>query len=85
MKIDIEKIKTEHLKFAQQRGLGATYCPSEVARRIFPENWRNYMDTVRKVADDLVNKEVLVTLQKGEIIENIPSQAKGPIRLKLKG
>ena len=84
MKINTKKIESEHLKFAKDRGLGATYCPSEVARSLFPKNWRDYMHNVRAVADDLVKQKLLVTLQKGKIISDLPTKAKGPIRLRLK-
>lgn len=79
-----ENIKELHLKFAKERGLDATYCPSEVARKLYPENWRDKMDLVREVADDLVAKDKLVVMQKGEIIPEKATEASGPIRLRKK-
>lgn len=81
----LNKIRNSHLKFAEDRGLEKTFCPSEVARKLFPENWRDKMDLVRKVADGLVESGQLVALQNGEIKSELPSALIGPIRLRKKG
>lgn len=77
-------IHNSHLKFADKRGLEKTYCPSDVARELFPENWRNKMDLVREVADELVKSGHLLVLQKGVIKMELPSKLTGPIRLRKK-
>jgi len=77
-----EKIKELHLKFAAERGLDKTYCPSEVAKEYAPNDWRARMDLVRDVADTLVESGDLVVLQQGKIIGQRPTEAKGPIRLR---
>lgn len=66
------------------RGLGKTFCPSEVARELFSDKWRDEMELIRNVADDLVKKGKLVVLQKGIIQNKLPSELKGPIRLRKK-
>lgn len=78
-----EKIKQKHLEFAESRGLDATYCPSDVARNLY-EDWREKMDLVREVADDLVAEDKLVVMQKGNIISEKATEASGPIRLRKK-
>ncbi|WP_298247354.1 DUF3253 domain-containing protein [uncultured Christiangramia sp.] len=45
---------------------------------------RDGMDMVRIVADELVKENKLITLQNGVLIQDLPSEAKGPIRLKRK-
>lgn len=75
-------IQNTHLQFAEARGFDKTYCPSEVARKLFSDNWRDKMDLVREVANELVKNEKLVVLQKGEIRTDLPSELKGPIRLR---
>ena len=72
------------LKFAAERGSDKTYCPSEVAKVLSPEDWRVHMDSVRRVADILVESGHLIALQGNRIIGEKPSQAKGPIRLREK-
>jgi len=79
-----DEIQISHLKFAEERGFEKTYCPSEVARELFPEDWRDKMGLVRKVADQLVKSGDLLVLQKGEIKLELPSQLVGPIRLRKK-
>lgn len=75
------KIREFHLAFAEERGTDKTYCPSEVAKKVAPTDWRRKMDKVREVADRLVKAGDLIVLQKGCIIKEKPSKAKGPIRL----
>ena len=81
----LDKIRNSHLFFAEERGIEKTYCPSEVARKLFPENWRDKMNLVREMADELVKSGMLVVLQKGEISLTPPSKLSGPIRLQKKG
>lgn len=79
-----EEIKQNLLRFAQERGADKTYCPSEIARLLYPDCWRDKMDLVRKEADILVEAGELVVLQKGLIQQKLPSDLKGPIRLRKK-
>lgn len=81
---DFLLIKKTHLEFSEKRDVDKTYCPSEVARKLYPNNWRDKMDLVRKVANTLVESGTLITLQKGEIQSELPSKIKGPIRLRKK-
>ncbi len=63
------------------RGPEKSTCPSEIARMLFPEDWRAHMKDIVKVAIDLQNKgEVLIT-QKGMPIDI--NHIVGPIRIKL--
>lgn len=68
----------------QRKANDTSFCPSEVARIFFDEHWRDKMDMVRSVADELVKENKLITMQKGKLIQALPSEAKGPIRLKAK-
>lgn len=79
---NFDTIKETHIKFAHQRGEHKSYCPSEVAKEVFDSNWRNYMAEVRKVADELVIDKKLIVLQQGSILKCLPTEAKGPIRLR---
>lgn len=62
------------------RDIDKTICPSEVARKIFPHNWRDKMNAVRIVAGTLAKEKIIVVTQKNKIVD---ISAKGPIRLKL--
>ncbi len=80
----MNSIKDSLLKFALERGLEKTFCPSEIARKLFPKNWQDKMEEIRNIADNLVLENKLLVMQKGEIKDKLPSKLKGPIRLRLK-
>jgi len=65
------------LDLAHRRGIGKTFCPSEVARALSTD-WRPLMPKVRAVAATLP----IFATQKGVAVD--PIAAKGPIRLGLK-
>ncbi|WP_421943116.1 DUF3253 domain-containing protein [Pedobacter sp.] len=69
------------LAFARQRGKDKTTCPSEIARALFPDNWRKYMKQVRDEAIKLHNKREVVIMQKGKVID--VQHIKGPVRIKI--
>lgn len=59
----------------------ATICPSEAARAVEGEGWRELMEPARAAARRLEAKGVIETTQRGRVVD--PSKAKGPIRLRL--
>lgn len=69
------------LGLLSKRAGGATICPSEAARAIFPEAWRERMETARRAARRLVAAGRVEIVQQGRVVD--PSSAKGPIRLRL--
>ncbi|MGB3465942.1 MAG: DUF3253 domain-containing protein [Cyclobacteriaceae bacterium] len=82
MLIDREEIRNKHIQIAESRKEGSTYCPSEVARNLWPEGWREKMGLVREVADELIEERTLELLQKGTVVAGKATTAKGPIRLR---
>jgi hypothetical protein len=79
--IDHKSLENAIIELLLQRGQGKTICPSEVVRRLYPDNWREKMDDVRQVARELVKKDKIEITQKGEVVDPL---ARGPIRLRLK-
>ncbi|MBX7096952.1 MAG: DUF2256 and DUF3253 domain-containing protein [Myxococcaceae bacterium] len=71
--------ETAILELLATRAGGASICPSEVARQLSPDGWRELMEPVREAARRLVAKGELVITQGGRVVD--PSTAKGPIRL----
>lgn len=65
---------------SQERGPDKTVCPSEIARALFPANWRNYMQQIRDAAVEL-QKEGKVTITQKGLPVNV-DHIKGPIRIK---
>ena len=62
------------------RARSATICPSEAARRVDPDGWRELMEPARMAARRLVDRGELEIVQGGKVVD--PSTAKGPIRLR---
>ncbi|WP_083276190.1 DUF2256 and DUF3253 domain-containing protein [Pseudonocardia sp. HH130630-07] len=74
---DLERAVTDLL---DQRRTGATICPSEAARRVDPEGWRDLMEPARMAARRLVDAGRVEIVQQGSVVD--PSTAKGPIRIR---
>jgi len=58
----------------------ATICPSEAARQVDPDRWRDLMEPARRAARRMVAAGTLEIVQDGRVVD--PSRAKGPIRLR---
>ena len=58
----------------------ATICPSDAARAIGGEAWRDLMEPARRAARRMVARGELQITQGGVVVD--PSTAKGPIRLR---
>lgn len=70
------------LSMATERGPEKSTCPSEVARALFPDDWRKHMDEVRNAAIDLHLAGNVTITQKGLPVD--VKHIKGPIRIKIK-
>ncbi|TFF33886.1 DUF3253 domain-containing protein [Mucilaginibacter psychrotolerans] len=66
---------------AIQRGPDKSTCPSEIARELFPADWRKHMQEVRDAAIELQQEGKVSITQKGRPVdtENII----GPVRIKM--
>lgn len=74
-----EALEAAIVDLLRQRSGGATICPSEAARAVDPDNWRELMEPARSAARRLVARGQVVMTQGGRVVD--PSTAKGPIRL----
>ena len=66
-----------------QRAGGATICPSEAARAVGGEEWRDLMEPARSAARRLVAAGEVEITQGGIVVD--PSTAGGPIRIRSTG
>ena len=80
--IEASKIRQVILSLAKQRGKDKSFCPSEVARELFPTDWRERLDLVRLVAQEMIVSGDIVATQHGKPVPDIQG-ARGPVRLKL--
>ncbi|MCF0064759.1 DUF3253 domain-containing protein [Dyadobacter chenwenxiniae] len=76
-----DKIETTILSTAIHRGAQKSTCPSEIARMLFPDDWRKHMKDVLEVAIDLHNKGSVAITQKGIPVD--VKDIKGPVRIKI--
>ncbi|BBX10006.1 hypothetical protein MAIC_48090 [Mycolicibacterium aichiense] len=61
-----------------------TICPSDAARAVDPDNWRELMDATRDLARELARSGDVVITQKGEELDP-DAQWRGPIRIRRAG
>lgn len=64
------------------RAAGASICPSEAARRVDPNGWKDRMEDARRAARRLVAGGIVEITQGGRVVD--PSTARGPIRVRLR-
>ena len=63
-----------------QRRPEASICPSEAARAVDPEGWRELMPAARAAAGRLVSAGEAEVTQGGEVVD--VSTARGPVRIR---
>jgi uncharacterized protein DUF3253 len=66
-----------------RRRPGATICPSEAARAVAPEGWRELMPAARAAAGRLAASGAVEVTQRGEVVD--VATARGPVRVRLTG
>ncbi|RFZ82379.1 DUF3253 domain-containing protein [Mucilaginibacter terrenus] len=66
---------------ATERGPNKSTCPSEIARQMFPADWRNHMQEVRDAAIELQKEGKVIITQKGEPVD--VDHIKGPVRISI--
>lgn len=79
--MDAAGIEQAVLQMATLRGVDKSICPSEVARTLFPADWRKHMDEIRAAAFKLQTEHKVQITQKGEPVTE--AGLKGPIRIKV--
>ncbi len=70
------------LELLAQRARDATICPSEAARLVGGDAWREHMEPVRDAARRLAARGIIEVTQGGQVVD--AAAARGPIRLRLK-
>ena len=73
---DADRISTKIDELLEERGEGKTICPSEVARALGGDTWRDLMQPIREVAAERADLE---TTRKGQLVDAVNPE--GPIRL----
>lgn len=68
------------LALLDARAAGATICPSEAARAVGGDAWRDLMEPARAAARRLVATGDVEITQGGRVVD--PSTARGPLRVR---
>ncbi len=74
-------IRQTILAKATQRDSDKSTCPSEIARELFPADWRKHMQEVRDAAIELHHEGKVTITQKGRPVDT--GSIKGPVRIKI--
>jgi len=69
------------LALLDSRDPAASICPSEAARAVRPDDWRDLMEHARRAARRLANEGRVQITQKDAPVD--PSDFRGPIRVRL--
>lgn len=78
-----DELERSILGLLAERKHDATICPSEAARAVGGDDWRDLMEPSRQAARRLVAQGRIEITQQGRVVD--PSTAKGPIRLRSTG
>lgn len=76
-----ERLEAAVLALARRRAPGKTICPSDAARAVGGETWRDDMALARDVVHGLARDGAVEVLQKGEVVA-ADADWKGPIRVR---
>jgi hypothetical protein len=69
------------LALARERAPSKTICPSDAARAVGGENWRDLMDQARDTARELAKAGAVEITQRGEVLDP-DADWRGPIRIR---
>ncbi|MDR6172544.1 DUF3253 domain-containing protein [Curtobacterium sp. SORGH_AS_0776] len=62
------------------RARTSSICPSDAARALDPDGWRDLMEPARRAARRMMSRGEVEITQHGSVVD--PSTAKGPIRIR---
>jgi hypothetical protein len=78
---DVDRVLERTIdELLDQRRPGTTICPSEAARAVDAEGWRELMPAARAAAGRLVAAGQAEVTQRGEVVD--VATARGPVRIR---
>jgi len=78
-----QRLRATILELARERGPAKTICPSDAARAIGGDDWRDLMDDARDVARALAREGLVDVTQKGDALDP-DGTWRGPIRIRIR-
>ena len=76
-----QRLQASMRALAEHRGPHSSTCPSDAARAVGGQSWRDLMDDARDVARDLARSGVVEITQRGKLLDP-KGEWKGPIRIR---
>jgi hypothetical protein len=78
---DVDRVLERTIdELLDQRRPGTTICPSEAARAVDADGWRDLMPAARAAAGRLVAAGQAEVTQRGEVVD--VATARGPVRIR---
>ncbi|MCW2511501.1 MAG: hypothetical protein JWR11_543 [Mycobacterium sp.] len=78
-----ERLRASILELARERGPSKSICPSDAARAVGGEGWRDLMDQARDTARELARSGDVVVTQRGETLDP-DAEWHGPVRIRIR-
>ncbi len=76
-----EQLRETILRLARERGPSKSICPSDAAREVGGEKWRDLMDDARDTARELARRDEVVITQGDDVLDP-DATWRGPIRIR---
>ena len=76
-----QRLRAAILDLARERGPAKTICPSDAARKVGGDDWRDLMDDARDVARHLARSGDVEITQGGDVVDP-DATWHGPIRIR---
>lgn len=76
-----EALRAAILRLSRERGPEKTICPSDAARAVGGDHWRDLMDDARAIARELARNGEVEISQKGEVLDP-DATWRGPVRIR---
>ncbi|BDB42734.1 MULTISPECIES: DUF3253 domain-containing protein [Mycobacterium] len=79
-----DRLKSAILALATRRGPQSSICPSDAARAVGGDNWRDLTDDARELARGLAKSGAVQITQHGAVLD-ADAAWRGPIRIRITG
>ncbi|MET0704029.1 MAG: DUF3253 domain-containing protein [Mycobacterium sp.] len=79
-----QRLEASIRALAEHRGSGSSTCPSDAARAVGGENWRDLMPDARELARGLAKAGEVEITQGGNVLDP-DGEWRGPIRIRTTG
>ncbi|OBF83790.1 S-adenosylmethionine tRNA ribosyltransferase [Mycobacterium sp. 852002-51163_SCH5372311] len=81
-----QRLRSSMLALAESRGPGSSTCPSDAARAVEGENWRDLMPEALEIARELAESGDVQITKRGHVLDVLDASRdwRGPIRIRIR-